>query len=68
MGKLIEDLDKYPGWVHASKTCLSCGVKWEECFHIWMPLEFHNQCPYCPERKAALSNVVKFRRKQDETL
>jgi hypothetical protein len=65
MGDVISDYNDRPGWVHASKTCLACGHKWEEVYHLWLAQKFKTWCPNCPEKKATLRNVIQFRRKQN---
>jgi len=60
MGKLLNDHDRYPGWIHQPYWCRTCGEKWISVHHIWMNREFLTWCPNCPAKKAELNNVVGF--------
>lgn len=62
MGKLLNDHDNYPGWVHIEMKCQACGEKWVSVHHLWMKKEFLTWCPKCPEKKAVFDNVTQLKR------
>lgn len=62
MGRLLDDYDRYKGWVNATKRCVPCGKRWVDVYHRWMKQEFHKMCPYCMRRSAEFWNVVPIRK------
>jgi hypothetical protein len=64
MGKILDDYDNYPGWVHMSKLCLNCEYIWEEYFHVWMNWKFRALCPACGKPMAVKRNIRRLPRKE----